>query len=72
METYIVRVYRNNGTQVAGMLEAVEYDWQRPFRDVTGLMAVLEQASRHTRDAVHRDHANAAMHPRGEPRRAAM
>jgi hypothetical protein len=41
MGTCIVRIYRNSGMQLVGMLEAVEYGWQRPFRHVTELLAVL-------------------------------
>jgi hypothetical protein len=72
METYIVRVYRNTDAQLAGMLEAVEEGWQRPFRDVAGLMAVLEQASGHSRAAGHGDDAGRSMYSRGEARRAAV
>jgi len=45
METYIVRIYRNSGSQLAGTLEAVEYGRQLPFHDLAGLMMAMEQAT---------------------------
>jgi hypothetical protein len=72
METYIVRIYRNSGMQLVGMLEAVEYGWQRPFRNVTELLAVLEQAFRHGVVSTTCDRADSSGYPAQAPRRVAQ
>lgn len=44
METYVVRVYRKNGDQLAGLVEATDTNQQVPFLGMRGLQLVLEQS----------------------------
>jgi hypothetical protein len=44
METYVVRVYRKNSDQLAGMVEAIDTNQHVPFQGVSGLQIVLEQS----------------------------
>ena len=44
MENYIVRIYRRDASdpeQVTGMLESVEQDTRRPFKNLTTLTSML-------------------------------
>lgn len=45
METYIVRVYRNNPCEkpgVAGLIEKVETEQKTAFQDMNGLQSILK------------------------------
>ena len=45
METYIVRVYRNNPCEiysVAGLIEKVETEQHQVFKDMAGLQSLLK------------------------------
>jgi len=44
METYVVRVYRKNSDQLAGLVEAIDTNQQIPFLGMRGLQQVLEQS----------------------------
>ena len=44
METYVVRVYRKNGDQLAGLVEAIDTNQHVPFLGMRDLQIVLEQS----------------------------
>ena len=44
METYVVRVYRKNSDQLAGLVEVIDTNQHVPFLGMRGLQLVLEQS----------------------------
>ena len=70
VETCIIRVYRNNGRQLAGLVECVEDGSRHVFHDLQALVSVLERVTGYDSTGIGHP-AVASGHSAGTPRRAA-